>query len=126
MLINILTDNRDFVVNLYESQAFEDDDRLREAEITVEEPARVSGAFDGWYELAVSIGIIGVPVGIMVNLFSTWIWESFIKSNKSSGTTIRIVLEQEDDSLEIELTGIESLEDVREQIQSLYKRDDEQ
>ncbi|MCD9186015.1 MAG: hypothetical protein LUM44_06260 [Pyrinomonadaceae bacterium] len=123
MQINIFSDDRDFILNLYESSALINGGKAEETGVSVEEPNRAVGAFEGWYEIAAALGIIGIPVSIVANLISSWIWESYKKS-KDPNISIKLQLNKGEETLEIELRNIESPEDIKESLRLLGLTDD--
>ena len=118
MQINILSDNREFIFNLYDSSELLSKEQNEGTKISVEEPSRVAGAFEGWYEIVAALGIIGIPMSIVANLISSWIWESYTKS-KDSSIPVKLQLDNGKEVLEIELKDVKSAEDIKESLRLL-------
>ena len=118
MQIKILSDNREFILNLYDSSELLSKEQNEGTSISVEEPSRVAGAFEGWYEIVAALGIIGIPMSIVANLISSWIWESYTKS-KDSSIPVKLQLDNGKEVLEIELKDVKSAEDIKESLRLL-------
>lgn len=122
MKLKITAADRDFILALYESKEFKNSHQPQAEEIRLGEPTRIAGAFESWYELAASIGLIGIPVGVLVNLFSTWIWETYLKKGEPD-ITIKITLDG-GQPVEIQLNNVKNLEELEERLHLLYLDED--
>lgn len=45
-----------------------------------EEPQRTPGATEGWWEMAVDFGLVGAPVGLLVNMLASWLFAAWQRS----------------------------------------------
>jgi len=50
----------------------------------VEGPERTPGAVEGWWQLAVDVGVIAAPVSVFCNLLASWIWTA-IERRRADG-----------------------------------------
>ena len=74
---------------------------------TVDAPVRLPGAMGGWFELAASFGVLGIPAGVLASCIASWIF-SAIKDRNGTQTPLpkaKLVFERGGRSVEIELTA---------------------
>jgi hypothetical protein len=73
----------------------------------IDPPVRVPGAMGGWFELAASFGVLGLPAGVLASCIATWITSAIKDRNLPQGPlpTAKLVFEKGGHSVEIELTA---------------------
>lgn len=80
------------------------------AEISQKEPREVLGAFDGWHELVVMLGLYGIPAATLANCLSTWISSALAARQPSPDaphshvSVLKLVLQNGDRISEVEIS----------------------
>ncbi len=74
--------------------------------LTIEAPVRVPGMSGSWFEIVAALGVPGIPLGIAVNLLSSWIWAAFERSPKTAKA--RIVVRNDKTEVEIAVENIDT------------------
>ena len=76
------------------------------AALTIDAPVRVPGMSGSWFEIAAALGVPGIPLGIAVNLLSSWIWSAFERSPNT--TKARIIVRNDKTEVEIAVENIDA------------------
>ncbi len=78
----------------------------REA-VAVDGPRHVPGAMGGWYELALQVGVVSLPAGIVASCLATWIMEARSAQPESEKlrSAAKLVIQRGDSVAEVVLVA---------------------
>jgi hypothetical protein len=118
MEVVVTSDARAFIQALSEWKP-DDDPRAAAEEFAIDEPTRIPGIAESWFEIVAAIGIPGIPIGLASNLVASWIWSSL---QKTETRTRRVRVIVRDQTREVQIEVGETAETLQAIVQSAIER----
>ena len=91
----------------------------------IEQPVRTPGAMGGWFELAVSFGVVALPAGVLASCIANWLTAAAARRRETKGNALkaRLVLERDGRYVEVEISAADAgtiSEMVRNALERIY------
>ena len=92
--------------------------------LSVERPTKILGFGESLYELAATLGIISLPIGIIGNIIASWIWDAFRKNGISENKSIlRVSIRSRNREVHIEIIDVDKTTTEKIFIEALKRLD---
>jgi hypothetical protein len=100
--IIVRSDSLEFINSLKKSEL----DQAADVSFEIDGPYEIPGMFETWFEIAATVGIFAIPVSVVTNLLSSWIWSKLYPMNKN-GIEGQIIVRNGEKEIQVDLSNID-------------------